>query len=1014
MATIAIAWFPTDARAACTVSPDDSSVLNCTGDNAAGITVNNGSGPLQTLNVFDLTTNIAPASGTTGILFTSNGAVEVNIDAGAFAVHTDNANGIFAAASVAGAVTIISTADFVTTGGGATGIEGSGQNDLLTITSSGNITTSGNNAFGIAAGTVKGDVIVHSSGSIATSGTFAAGINVGTIGQSGTDTGHIRIVSTGDITTSGISANGVNAASVYGSIDITSLADITVSGNSSVGISAATNGDVRITAARKIETMGADSSGVSARAAGDILITSSGDISTHGDDTDLNPNSPIGAIVAESQSGDVDIASTGTIKTDGVGVFGIYADAAGIAMVMSGGSITTHGDGAAAISASGDSGAVVLSTSNIRTFGASAPGITVVSIGDAGVVSSGSITTTGDSSDGITVVSSSGTAAVVNSGRISATGTGSAGIYAAGYTGSIVMNSGTVVGGACCAGVMMDSAAFNQLTNWGTITAGLADFAVDLMAPSNTVDNYGTITGDIRLFDGFDPAGSFNNHAGGTVNSGSILEAAFVLNDGTLAPGGRGIIKYTLIGDPASAVSAQYIQGQTGTLAIDVDAANATSDAIGVAGSAELAGKVDVSVTSLPTTPAQSFLIVATNDGVTNNGLTVSASPALHATLSYPNATDVVLGIAVDFDVDQLNRNQRAIARGLDRILAAGGGGVTPVLLGLLNVDDLSEYRSALNQLSPEIYSDAQISALYSSLAFSNSLLSCKVNGTDTASIIREGQCLWAGASARFLDTGTTSQQIGFTEDAGLFTAGAQVALDDNWRLGAAAGYQSSTIETATGATSSGSLGQAGLAVKYNPGPLLLAAAISGGGGQYDTHRPMSFAGFGGIADGTQDLGVFAGTFRAAYVFGSPSLYFKPTIDAALTRLQLSGFTEEGGNGAALTAEGQGQTVFSLAPTLETGTEWWLGNGTLVRPLIRAGAIWYDNANFALTASFADAPAGVAPFTIHTGIDDVMGIAAAGVDIINQSGAVLRFSYEGQFGETTQIHAVGIKGSARF
>ena len=49
---------------------------------------------------------------------------------------------------------------------------------------------------------------------------------------------------------------------------------------------------------------------------------------------------------------------------------------------------------------------------------------------------------------------------------------------------------------------------------------------------------------------------------------------------------------------------------------------------------------------------------------------------------------------------------------------------------------------------------------------------------TDTAAIIREGQCLSAGANARFLNSGTTFDQIGFNETAGLFTAGAQVALD--------------------------------------------------------------------------------------------------------------------------------------------------------------------------------------------------------------------------------------------
>ena len=196
-----------------------------------------------------------------------------------------------------------------------------------------------------------------------------------------------------------------------------------------------------------------------------------------------------------------------------------------------------------------------------------------------------------------------------------------------------------------------------------------------------------------------------------------------------------------------------------------------------------------------------------------------------------------MLVISVDFDVDGigLNPNQRAIAENLDKIFRAGVGGVGPVLLGLLNVDSIDEFKAALNQLSPELYSDAEITALYSSLAFSNSLLSCKVNGTDTASIIREGQCLWAGASAVFLDTGTTTDQIGFTETAGLFTAGAQVALDNVWRLGAAGGYQNSTLQTAIGAQSDGALGQGGVALKYNPGPLLVAGTVSGGGAEYDT-----------------------------------------------------------------------------------------------------------------------------------------------------------------------------------
>jgi len=99
---------------------------------------------------------------------------------------------------------------------------------------------------------------------------------------------------------------------------------------------------------------------------------------------------------------------------------------------------------------------------------------------------------------------------------------------------------------------------------------------------------------------------------------------------------------------------------------------------------------------------------------------------------------------------------------------------------------------------------------------------------------------------------------------------------------------------------------------------------------------------------------------------------------------------------------------------VEAGTEWWLANGTLVRPMLRAGAIWYANNDLALSASFESAPAGVGPFAINTKLDDVMGLISAGIDVINGQDAVLRLSYDAQIGDTTQIQSVGIKGSAKF
>lgn len=974
----------------------------CTGDLSPGINLSNGGGPYSVLNVTNLTTNIAPASGVTGILFTSNGAVELNVDTGPFAIVATDANGIFASSNLLNAVTITSTGDIVTTGGSAVGMQGSAQDGTLTITSSGNISTSGNNAFGIAAGARYGDAIVNSTGSITTSGTFASGINVGTIGTAGTDDGAITIRSFGDIATTGNSAHGINASSNYGPLNITSLGNIATTGDSAFGINAFSivNGPITIASFGNIAVSGPDSIAINAQTQGDIRITTLGDIATHGDDTDPTPNTTIGAIRALSYLGSVTILSSGDIATDGEESVGIYAAAGGAAMVFSYGAIVTRGDGAAAIAAAGQTGTAVVSTSNIRTYGDNAPGIAVMSDGDAAVASSGNIVTTGGASDGISVISDSGMAAVVNSGNIFATGASSAGIYAEGDLGTRVMNFGAITGCPCGGVVLRSDNGDNILLNFGSIIAdpgGDAIFAASV-GGANLVENFGLVSGNVVMAGA---TGVFNNNAGALFNSGFDV-LTDVNNAGTLAPGGAGTVETTGIGG-------NLTQSGSGIFAVDI--AGGLSDRMIVSDNADLAGTVKVNFLSLPA--LTTYTILQAGSSLTDNGLGLNASPALHAQLQF-NGNDLNLVFAIDFTGDGLNPNQRAIARDLNQILQAGGGGVTPVILGLLNAGDLAGYKDALNQLLPEIYSNAEIAALYSNLAFSNSLLSCKVNGTGTAAIIREGQCLWAGASANFLDAGTTFDQIGFTQTAGLFNAGAQVALDDVWRIGFGAGYQSSSLQTATNAESEGSLAQAGLSVKYNPGPLLLAGTISGGGAWYDTTRTMAFGGFTGVAEGDQDIGIVSGSLRAAYVLGSPHLYYKPILDLGLTHLDLGGFTESGGGGAALTVAGGGQTVFTLAPTLEVGSEWWMANGTLIRPLIRGGAIWYEGADFALTSSFAGAPLGVSAFTINTDIDEAMGLVGAGVEVINGGDTMLRLSYDGQLGETTQIHTVGVKGSARF
>ena len=279
---------------------------------------------------------------------------------------------------------------------------------------------------------------------------------------------------------------------------------------------------------------------------------------------------------------------------------------------------------------------------------------------------------------------------------------------------------------------------------------------------------------------------------------------------------------------------------------------------------------------------------------------------------------------------------------------------------------------NALDQLSPEVYLDTEIAALFSNLAFTNSMMTCPERDGAYA-FIREGQCVWARVSGRFYDQDTTFQTLGFNETNFQVSGGGQVALGGAWRLGGALGYEHSELETSTNAQSDGDRFNGGGVLTYNPGALLLSAAVSGGRGSYDIDRPIAFPGFSALAKGDTDIDNLDGRFRAAYLFDFGGWYLKPLVDLDATRLDLDGTKERGAGGASLVVKGNDQTYLSASPALELGTQFAMANGTLIRPYVRGGATIFDETDFALKASFAGTPKGVAPFLIRTGIDDVRG-----------------------------------------
>ena len=866
---------------------------------------------------------------------------------------SSNVDGIQFTSSVALTISSNTGVHGISTTGSAQGIEAFSSGGSVTIVSTGNITTLGISADGIQAmADNAGAISVTNIGNISTASSNAEGI------YARSHTAAVTVNSTGNITAGGAEGDGIVAISTTGAVTVTSTGNITTTGSGAEGILVDSDGSVS--------------------------VTSTGNVTTTQSISD--------ALYAQSRdAGNVTVTSTGNLSTNGIQSEGIFARSLG------GGAVTVESSG------------------NISTAGQAAEGILAQSAGGPiTVTSSGNISTSGGVADGIFARSTAAGVVMVDvSGSIVATGSGANGVRAFSSTGdtTVTITSGSDVAGGTGlgAGVSFSGAGAgtdNKLVNHGVLSAG-SGLAIQGGAGNDVIDNSGVVTGNVLLSTGDN---AFINRWGGVLNAGATVDlgtANLLTNDGRISPGGEGSVLTT-------ALTGNILQQAMGRFLVDVNPGT-TADRLSVTGSADLSGTVVVNMLAMPTALSQQYTILSADGGVTDNGLTAEGSTlAFTVELLYPDTQTVVLGTTVDFSFNGLNRNQTAIGDHLNASFAAGSAGLNPVFLALINMFDPGAYRSALDQLSPEIYNAAKLSAFYANDDFTNNLLSCRVNGVDAASIMREGQCLWIGGRARFLDGDQTRENIGFDETAGMFAAGGQTALDSVWRFGFGVGYQTSALTMDSGAKSDGDQAHGGVVLKYNPGSLLLAAAVTGGYGWYDTTRPISFGGFSATAKGDYEIGFLTGRLHASYLLGTSQLYAKPMLDVSWTQLDITDVRETGAGGAGIVVAGHGEAVASIAPAILVGTQWELANGAQMRPFVKVGFTWLSSDEFTLDASFTDTPAGVSPFTIGTAVDDIRADIGVGIEVVSRENGTLRLHYDGHFGERTELHSIGLRGSSRF
>lgn len=984
--------------AACTEDPVGT--LTCSGNQSAGVAATNPA--IDTLQVIGLTQDITPLSGVPGIALESTGASITIVSDGSddgpggpFRIVTQNRWGIGGtiytyvatdAALTTGSITIDNDRHIQAQGSGGYGIYASNLGAVtaddfgsvltgdITIRNAGSISITGNNTYGIlASGYAYVDVdddgpaiatagaVTVTTQDVSTEGAFSYGIAVGQSAQAFSDgpaeatTGAVDIAANGTITTLGANAHGIFLDSIAWANGYDSLSAIT--------------GDMTIES-QDISTRGDDAAGIFVRAY--ALAGGSGTAAT-------------------AMGGAVRIDANGSISTAGRQAFGIYVESATSVYYSQ--------------TASGSSGPVTINSNDVQTTGVEAHGIFVMSKAE------------GDGDPGSPGVT--GAEVFINSaGNVSALGVDSRGILVANdlsgdgpaFYSNIAVNilSGSVTGGSGLGtGVGISNGANNTITNAGTISA-LSGNAIRTSAGNDSVANRGLIIGNVELGTG---TNAFDNEADGIFRSAAIadLGGGTLTNDGLMTPGGSGTIQTT-------ALTGDLEQNPGGTYAVDINGGTGNADLLAVSGGAELAGTVVAFAQNLSSGFSQ-FLIVSAAGGATDSGITATDTATVDYSVWFdPNGDDVYLTADVDFlGSGALNANQTSIAANLNAITAGGvPAGLSPVTNALTTLPTQGALAAALDQLSPEIYNYAKIETLFASEQFSSDLMSCRVNDGSGNAFIREGQCIWARARARFLDLDATSANIGADTTIGSFSAGGQVVLAPDWRLGFAAGYDNVSLDMPTGAKAEGDRANVGAVLKYNPGPFLFAAAVSGGWTDYDVARSMAFGGFAATADSDASIDYVAGRLHGAYLISQGDWYVKPQVDATVTSIDLGGLSESGGGGAALNVHGSSQSIFAISPAVEFGGQLPFSAAAVLRPFVRGGVTWRDGDNLGLDAGFAAAGPGNAGFTINTALDEVLADVSAGFDIINTDGAVLRLQYDGRFGEETSQNGASVRGSIPF
>lgn len=641
----------------------------------------------------------------------------------------------------------------------------------------------------------------------------------------------------------------------------------------------------------------------------------------------------------------------------------------------------------------------ILSVSNHGTINAVINGGTLSSLLNAG---GGLITSTGANTAAIRntgTVTTLTNAGAIN-GAYGINNDSSAGIISA------LNNSGTITGSVAA---IRNAGAIGELNNMGVISGGNG-LAISLGAGSalGSFTNAGAVLGTIAnnsgaaltinggagaLFGtltgagggiGAGDTGFINSNANVVFGSGSQL-----LNDNISVNGGAGTVSNTgalQINNPI-AITGNFTQGSGANLLLGItnpstggNIADTGYGRLVVNGNAVLDGStVTLKPIGYRLAQGQRYVVVAATGTVSAVGVTYSSGDyvitgAIRTDTSNAAYHDLVLTLGSPLAASNAtNGNALSSLNGL-----FGYTGTDSSMLGVFNpavaLNTPQSANRAGAQLSPAAVRDAVFRTSVSASGAVQDAIGERIDGQRMAQLASGGvstgessldPTLWGHLFGGKVNQGERDGVSGYHANTTGFLLGADLQALAGWRAGGLFSYARTNIgNDGDNSGSSASINAYGLTAYagYDGKPWYLNVTAGAARQIYDTTRAISYTGFGGVAQASFQGELYSASVQAGYPLALGDATLTPMLGLRYGNLRQDGYTETGGNGAALTvASGSGSSLKSeVAAKYERSLQTSSGE---LKPFTQLGWLHEFRGALRTGAGFAGDTTGTTAFT---------------------------------------------------